>query len=44
LTSEYGDDYAQIDGALVIGRTSNTESLLDEASPHGIITPRTENF
>jgi hypothetical protein len=44
LTAEYGDDYAQINGALVVGRSSNTEELLDLSSPHGIITPRTENF
>jgi len=29
---------------LVIGRTENTDPLLDAASPHGIITPRTEYF
>ena len=35
---------AQVKDALVIGRTENTEMLLDAANPHGIITPRTENF
>jgi hypothetical protein len=44
LTEDIIDDYAKIIGGLVIGRTSNTETALDVASPHGIITPRTENF
>lgn len=35
---------AKIVGGVVFARTGNTEQLLDEASPHGIITPRTENF
>lgn len=37
-------EYAQIDTALIIGMTNNTELYLDVSSPHGIITPRTENF
>ena len=28
----------------MIGRTSNTEAALDNSKPHGIITPRSENF
>lgn len=44
LTNAAADNMAQINGGLVIGRSANTEPLLDEASPHGIITPRTENF
>jgi len=44
LTAEYGDNMAQIDGALLIGRTTNTEQRLDWASPRAIITPRSENF
>jgi hypothetical protein len=28
----------------VIGKTSNTDEILDKASPRGIITPRSENF
>lgn len=44
LTHEVGDNMAQVNGGLVIGKTLNTEELLDLASPHGIITPRTENF
>jgi hypothetical protein len=44
LTHEVGDNMAGVYGGLVIGKTANTESLLDIASPHGIITPRTENF
>lgn len=35
---------AQVNGGLIIGKTANTEALLDAANPHGIITPRTENF
>ena len=44
LTEDIIDDYAKIVGGMVIGRTENTEELLDMASPHGIITPRTEGF
>ena len=44
LSDEFGDDMAQIDGALVVGKSSNTDSTLERASPRGIITPRTENF
>jgi hypothetical protein len=43
-TEWYGDDTTQIDGALVIGKTSNTEAKLDAGSPRGIITPRSEGF
>jgi hypothetical protein len=35
---------SMIDGALVIGKSQNTEEGLDIASPHGIIGPRTEWF
>lgn len=35
---------AQINGALIVGRTSNTEEKLDLSDPRGIITPRTDNF
>ena len=44
LTQHYGDDTTRIDGALIIGRTSNTEIALDRASPLGVIAPRTENL
>jgi hypothetical protein len=44
LTSEYGNDMAQINNALIIGKTSNTDETLEEAFPRGIITPRTDNF
>jgi hypothetical protein len=44
LTEDIIDDWAKIIGGLVIGKTSNTEEALDLASPHGIITARTENF
>jgi hypothetical protein len=35
---------AQINNALIVGRTSNTEDKLDWSTPRGIITPRTDNF
>jgi hypothetical protein len=44
LTDEAADNMAQINGGLVIGRSANSEPRLEEASPHGIITPRSENF
>ena len=40
LTGEMIGEYSQIDGALVIGRTNNTNDILDSKSPHGIITSR----
>jgi hypothetical protein len=39
-----GDNLPSIHAALVIGRTANTEDLLDWGKPHGIITPRREWF
>jgi hypothetical protein len=44
LTENIEDGYAKIVGGLVVGRSENTEDALDWANPHGIITPRTENF
>ena len=44
LTEDIIDGYAKIIGGVVIGKTSNTEESLDLSTPHGIITPRTENF
>jgi len=44
LSEDIIDGHAKIVGGLVVGRSANTETLLDEAEPHGIITPRTENF
>ena len=44
LTSEFGNDMAQINNALIIGKTSNTDEKIESASPRGIITPRTDNF
>ena len=40
----YGADYGGVFGALIIGKTLNTEPLLDWASPHGIIGPRSNGF
>jgi hypothetical protein len=33
-----------IDGALIVGRSGNTESALDEGSPIGLITPRGNEY
>jgi hypothetical protein len=44
LTEDVLDGYAKVVGGLVVGKTENTEAKLESASPHGIITPRTENF
>lgn len=44
LTDDYGDNTTMIDNALIIGKTNNTDSKLEGASPFGIIGPRTENF
>lgn len=44
LTEDIIDDYAKVIGGLVIGRTENSQDEIDWGSPHGIITPRTENF
>lgn len=43
VTSEAGDDMAGAYNSLVIGRSANTEALLEKNSPHGIVTPRTED-
>lgn len=40
----YGDDMAQVNGGLIVGRTNNTNWELDAVNPHGIIAPRRENF
>jgi len=39
-----GDNMARVENALIIGKTENTEDWLNAVSPHGIITPRSENF
>ena len=44
LTNEIEDDYCKIIDSLIIGRSENTEPDLDSKDPHGIITPRSENF
>lgn len=44
VTGEGGDMWARIDGALVVGKTNNTEWLLDNSHPWGVVCPRTENF
>lgn len=38
------DDHARIENAYVVGQSENSEPLVDNASPAGIITPRTEGF
>jgi len=44
LTEDVLDGYAKVVNAVIIGKTENTETQLDGASPHGIIGPRTEGF
>jgi hypothetical protein len=44
LTGNIANGYAKIVNGLVVGRSGNTEPILDSSDPHGIITPRTENF
>ena len=46
LTEDIVDGYAKIVGGLIVGRSANAEEELDslETGPHGIITPRSENF
>jgi hypothetical protein len=45
LTNEVADNMAGIYNATIVGRSKgNSEMLLEIADPHGIITPRTENF
>jgi hypothetical protein len=44
-SSVFGNtNQAQIDGALVIGKTSNTEYKLENTSTHGIITGRSDYY
>jgi hypothetical protein len=43
-TDATGDGLARVQDSLIIGRTLNTEELLDIAEPRGIIGPRSENF
>ena len=44
LTHEYGDGMAQINDCLINGRSNNTDDDIDNATPRGVITARTENF
>ena len=44
ITSGIEDGYAKIVGGLVVGRSENTEDVLDGKNPHGVITTRSENF
>ena len=39
-----GNEQAQINGALIVGRSNNTDDKQMMASPRGIITPRTDKF
>ena len=44
-THEYiGGDYAGVYNSVIIGKTENTEELLELASPRGIIGPRTNGM
>jgi len=40
----YGGEYGGVYDALIIGKTENSEPLLENASPHGIIGPRSNGF
>ncbi len=44
LSDSMVDGYAMVNGALVIGRSNNADEMTNNASSHGIIGPRTENF
>jgi hypothetical protein len=47
MTDYYGDNKAQIDGALVIGRSNNLDpegDMLNEVSPRGVEMPQREFF
>jgi hypothetical protein len=44
LATDAVDGTAQINGALVIGYSANADQMTLDASMHGIITPRSENF
>jgi len=45
MSHEYfGAAYAGVYNSTIIGKTANTEELLDDASPHGIIGPRSNGF
>ena len=43
-TNVVGYDRAQIVDATVVGRSGNTDSVLEGATPWGIVGPRTERF
>ena len=38
------DDYCKVVGGLIVGKSANAEDDLNNASPHGIIGPRSEYF
>ena len=44
LTGEYGDGHAQVNGAVIVGKTNNYDEIMDEADPWGLITPRSDRF
>lgn len=45
LAYDYGDNTTMIDGALIIGRSNaGANNGAGFGNPHGVITPRTENF
>lgn len=43
-TDYYGDNTTRVNNSLIIGRTNNTEQILDSSEPFGIIGPRTDNL
>jgi hypothetical protein len=44
LADDFGDNTTRVNGALMIGKTNNTDAILESSSPKGLIGPRTENF
>jgi len=44
LTEDIVDGMASVEGGIVVGRTSNSEPVLDKASVIGFFGPRTEGF
>jgi len=44
VTKDIKDDRAATINALVIGRSANTEDILESHNPMGISAPRTENY
>lgn len=44
LTDDLPEGYTKISGGLFVGKSENTEPALEQSSPRGVITPRSEGF